>query len=227
MVFLEIWPGSRLVLERVSGGEPVLHGFPDPFVLYFLLCLTVLAIIIYERIAEALIVSVKTLVGGGNLKNIQSIKHKNDSVTLSFLLIVPFYAFVFLHTGQASLSYWWILCTLAAYFLYREIMFKVLSWAVGKRETFADAAKAGRSAFFLMAVFSLPSLLVEYFIDTGASETMALYVLVVAIVLLFIYFVRIFKIFIHSELSCFFRILYLCALEILPMLVVVKAVFFD
>lgn len=225
MGVLEIWPGSRLVLDRLSGGEPILHSSADPTVLYFLLMLMVLAIIIYGRIAEALVISIKLLVGGVNLKNIQSSKHKNDSVTIGFLISVPFWAFVFFNTEMSAFSYWAVFGSLAAYFFYKAVLFRILSWAVNKKETFLDVEKASNAASFLLMVFSLPALIPQLLMDNVSSNIPALYVIVVAIVLLFIYFVRINKIFISSGLSGFFRILYLCALEILPIMVLVKAVF--
>jgi len=224
MKILEIWPGSRLVLESVAGGESVMYASADPYVLYFLLALAFLAIISHKRIAEAIVNSVKLLMGGVNLKDVQNSKHSNDSVLVGFLLMIPFYAFVFCNTGISSLSYWWVLVAFVAYFIYKYLLFKILGWATLKKEAFGDVRKVSNGASFLIMLFSLPALIPQLFTENFPVMTLALYVLVVAILLLFIYFARIIRIFISSGMSVFFRFLYLCALEILPILLVVKAV---
>lgn len=224
MALLEIWPGSRLVLENLIGGDLVLKFPSNQYVLYLLLALSLLSLMLYGRIAEALSSSFKILQGGVNLKDVLNSKQKNDSVRIGFLLAIPFYAFVFFKTKVSPLDYWWILGIIAVYYGYKYLLFKILGWATNKKETFVEVEKHNNGAFFLLMVFSLPALLPLLFSANVPSNTLAIYMLAVAVFLLFIYFYQINKIFIASNFSAFFRFLYLCALEILPILVVVKVV---
>lgn len=224
MSLLEIWPGSRLVLENLSGGEPVLGATANPYILYFLLAVALLALVLYGRIADALAGSFKLMAGGVNLNEVINSKYRNDSVRIGYILMVPFYAFVFYHTRVSELNYWWILVALVSFFVFKFLLLRVLGWATNNKETFISVEKHNNAAFFMIMVLSFPALVPVIFTSEFPVTTMALYMLAVAILLLFIYFIRINKIFISSGLSVFFSFLYLCALEILPILVVVKVV---
>ena len=195
MSLLEIWQGSRLVLENAAGGELLVKSPQDPVIMYFLLALLLVAMIMF-----------------GLLRGSDS----RRQVWTAFILLMPFYAFALYRAGVCSAGYWWAVVATVSFFAYKYLMFRVLGWVTKNREAFGEVESQSNAISVLAMILSMPAA-----VFPGLTIW---YMAAVAVLTAVIYFFRVNKIFISCGFSVFFRFLYLCALEILPILVVVKAV---
>ncbi len=129
---------------------------------------------------------------------------------------LPFYI-----TGRkipVGVTFGFTMISFIGYFLARQIFMVVLDW-VNRSSTFKHISRIYYTHLTAAAVFSMIGL-VLYMLFPHMGRGLLAYYLYPLLTLIFgLYFIRCNKIIISNGFSHFFWILYLCSLEILPLVV--------
>ena len=143
------------------------------------------------------------------------------STHIAFWLLVPFYVLFFTGCGVSSLGYWWTLCVLVAFFVFRHLALLAIGWIMNCREAAQSAIGLGRTLWVYVIALSLAAPLAAYLFPGLPLGALRIYAAAVTAVGFLFYAVKINEIFRASGFSFFSTFLYLCALEILPICIAV------
>jgi len=160
------------------------------------------------------------------MKELLRDNYRKRNVTLVLLIMVPYYVLLLTSTGISNYNYWQTFGILIVFFVFRIILTKIVVWLTGKTEVVNNVYKLSQVVFLLIVVFSLFLFLFKEFIPSFPQNLSVIYLSLVSVLLLMIFFVNERDIFLNSGFSHFFWFLYLCALEILPICVVVNTIAF-
>ncbi|MFA6335297.1 MAG: DUF4271 domain-containing protein [Bacteroidales bacterium] len=109
-----------------------------------------------------------------------------------------------------------------AYWLLRKTLYNILSWVTKDKITFKLVEKIGYNHLIISVIFSFPSILIN-FIWPGISDYIIINILVISLLFVYVfYIIRGYQIIIAHRYSHFFYILYLCAVELLPVALIVN-----
>lgn len=193
---------------------------PDPYVLAFLLVLSIIFLLGYARMTVAVRGSAACVRGLHGTLEMLGNKYVFDSVRLAFVLLLPFYALSLVATGLSARSYFFTLLVLAAFFLFRKMICSLVGWLTARRAAFRQLEWTG-CAFFLMAmVLSLPAALLVWLVPATPHGLLWAWIGLEFCAAVGFYARRGFSLIFPTGFSVFFWVLYLCILEILPISVV-------
>lgn len=179
-----------------------------------------LLILTYRSVASAV---------GGSLSQILSTVKKNElatdrffrsSSTYVFLLAIPIYALT-LHTTCSDLGIGTISAILAGYFIFRTCAY-ALAGIVGDGKAASDGFYAARSLFILLAIVSLPAAVLPFLFPVNGKGAACFWLAAVAIAAGILIAISGWKTIRSLKFSFVFSFLYLCGLEILPIIAAVK-----
>lgn len=226
----KLWPESYNVLETITSGTgDVVLSFTDTVTNFGIVGLIIgFFLFAFGRIADGLEIVIFSLFNYKELIKIegQTNLFMSRNILLMFSLLVL--AFMFSNSGllyymnghklPVGVTFVLTLAIFAAYFLVRQIAFSILGW-VNRRPLFKEISRIYYTHLTAAAVFSIVGLAL-YMIFPHTGKALLSYYLYPLLSLIFvIYFMRCYKIIISNGFSNFFWILYLCTLEILPLVV--------
>ena len=217
----EIWPGSRLSLGGGAVEGTLGTGVPDPFVLAFLLLSVLAFILLYGRLIAAISGSATFLQSNYAAAETLENKYLCNSITIMYLMVLPFYAATlrFAHLGK---SYWWAFLCLCGLVLLRKAALALLSWLNGSPAAFRSVERLGNGMFLLVVLASILLVPVLAMTPFDYIKGFRIYLLVIVLIGFSVYAARSFSLISSTGFSSFFWVLYLCTLEILPVCVVVN-----
>ena len=195
---------------------------PDPYILAFLLAVGVALLLCYNRLLSALHGSAACFHGDHSTQEMLGNNYVCDSVRISFLLLLPFYALTLSITGCSRLGYFWTLVALLALFLLRKAVYWMMGWLSSRQGAFRALEKTGLALFVLGMLVSTLAALAVWLVPSIPSIALWVWVLAVVAVCAFFYIRRGSSIILSTGFSVFFWVLYLCSLEFLPICVVVN-----
>ncbi|MBP3344011.1 MAG: DUF4271 domain-containing protein [Bacteroidales bacterium] len=225
-----IWPESYIALGgAASGVGGSVLSFADTVAnMVVVVAIIAFFLLAFVRIAGGLQCA---LMGLFNYKNLLKIEveanlYNNRNTSLLFLTVV--FAFLFANINfeynlvgdnlPVRMTFIYTLLLFASYFLFRYVVCFLLNWVNG-RTFFKYLARVYYTHAILgMLLITVGFVLYMIFPEIGADILKYYSVTALAAVLL-IYFVRGNQIIISNGFSQFFWILYLCTLEILPLVV--------
>ena len=219
----DLWKGSSLALAEAGDLAPVTLFGHNNAVIILMLAVAALTIVFFRQIAMSVAGSFVALFSENRRDDIFNDVSYGQLSTMTMLLLVPMYAFVLFYSSLGSRTYWIILATLAALFLYRRAMFALLGW-INATEGVREIRNFSDSIFIIMMSLSLPIFIISYLFGNIGSTIPAVYLAVVASVCLIPYLVIACRKILSIKFSRFFCFLYLCVLEILPIAVAVKII---
>ena len=226
----KLWPESYNVLETITSGTgDVVLSFTDTVTNFGIVGLVIgFFLFAFGRIADGLEVVIVSLFNYKELTKIegQTNLFMSRNILLMFSLLVL--AFMFANSGllyymnghkfPVGVTFALTLAIFFVYFMARQISFSILNW-VNKRSFFKYISRVYYTHLTVAAVFSIVGLAL-YMIFPHMGRPLLIYYLYPLLALIsVIYFVRCYKIIISNGFSNFFWILYLCTLEILPLVV--------
>ena len=214
----EIWPGSRLSLSEAEF-TGVLTTAPDTAVLAVMIVATIAVILFFGRFVSALGASFSIYRSSHGTTEILGNKYLCDSIRLTLVILVPFYALALWRAG-VSPDYWIALLAAAGLLLFRKGIYALIAWLGSVYGQIKDVEKLSYgTAIATIALSLLPFLLVKFFPDIP-SKAIQIYLMVVLISNSIVYSRRSAEIISSTGFSIFFWVLYLCTLELLPICVV-------
>ncbi len=143
-----------------------------------------------------------------------------QSVDVSYVLFIPAYALVLYLSGVSPHSYWYILGVLAGWVVVREVILFFARRRSGS-PTLADTGRFFRSIFVLCTLFSLPVALLPWLAPTWVPGVSSVVVAVIVGISLLTYIYKSYKAFLSPKFSHISSFLYLCGLDLFPIVVVV------
>ncbi len=199
-----------------------MRELPDPYVLAFLLAAGVSLLLLYNRLLAAVRGGWSCIHGLNGTLEMLGNQYICDSVRISCLLLVPFYALALVVTGLSTVGYAWTLAALVALWLFRKLVYGLMGWLGGRMSAFRSIERMGYAVGVLVMLASVPAILLGWLVP-GTPRWLLLLLLVLPVAAgAFLYVRRGFSIIFSTEFSVFFWVLYLCALEFLPICVVVN-----
>lgn len=149
-----------------------------------------------------------------------------SSMIITYVLIIPFYAVFFSLSGISLLDFWKVLVIVSGYFIFRYVVQSGIKIINGSSDTLDKVEKLGFASFIIIGALYLVILIFMRFFPCMPEIVCRGYCIVVFVPVMSCYLLRERKFFLGSRFSHFFWFLYLCAFEILPICVVVKALVF-
>lgn len=146
-----------------------------------------------------------------------------SSMIITYVLIIPFYAVFFSLSGISLLDFWKVLVIVSGYFIFRYVVQSGIKIINGSSDTLDKVEKLGFASFIIIGALYLVILIFMRFFPGMPEIVCRGYCIVVFVLVMSCYLLRERKFFLGSRFSHFFWFLYLCAFEILPICVVVKA----
>lgn len=216
----EIWPGSRLSLDGGMVTEAVGNS-PDPFVLVFLLAVSVSVVLLYQRLVTAVAGGLSFVRGSYATQETLGNMYVCNSVELVFFLMVPLYAVALRIAGLGG-GYLWVFGALCAYLLFRRAALAVFGWLSDRKAVVRALDRVGSGIFVLVALLSFVPVPVLVLFPSVILEPYRIYLAIIALIGYILYAVRSLTLISSTGFSSFFWVLYLCTLEILPVCVVVN-----
>ena len=144
-----------------------------------------------------------------------------QSVDVTYILFVPAYSLVVLLSGISPHGFWRIFGVLVGWAVIREVILFLLRRRSGD-PTAADTGRFFRSVFVLNTLFSLPVTLLPWIAPGWVPGVSSVVVAVLAGISLLTYLYKSYKAFLSPKFSHISSFLYLCGLDLLPIVVVVK-----
>lgn len=143
-----------------------------------------------------------------------------QSVDVAYILFIPTYSLVLFLSGVSPHSFWRILGVLVGWAVLREVILFFLRRRSGDPTT-ADTGRFFRSIFVLCTLFSLPVTLLPWLAPSWVPGVSSVVVAAVAGISLLTYIYKSYKAFLSPKFSHISSFLYLCGLDLLPIVVVV------
>ena len=144
-----------------------------------------------------------------------------QSVDVTYGLFIPTYSLVLLLSGASPHGFWYILGVLTGWAVLREVILFFLRRRSNTPVT-ADTGRFFRSVFVLCTLFSLPVTLLPWMAPGWVPGVSSVMVAVLAGISLLTYLFKSYKAFLSPKFSHISSFLYLCGLDLLPIVVVVK-----
>lgn len=232
----KLWPESVVVLdESASGAGELLLSFSDTLInLGVVITIITFFLISFARIADGIATVVTSVFSYKDLMKMeeQTNLYTNRNILLIFSLLV--FAFMFSNSGivsdymgeefSAGAAFIITVLLFLFYFLFRNLSFFVLNW-VNRCKLFKYLSRVYYTHIALGLVLSAAGLLVYMLFPGIGRSFLACYFAVSLSAVIVMYFVRGNQIIISNGFSHFFWILYLCTLEILPLVVIGHVMF--
>ena len=199
-----------------------MRELPDPFVLAVLLLDAVLLLLFFERLLAALQASVacyKSLFGTREFLNNN---YLCASVRQTFALLIPFYAITLVVTDVSQVGFGWTLALLVLLALFRLLGCRMLGWLTARKSAFLSLERVNEAICVLAMAASLPVFLLGWLAPSVPHTVLWILLSAIALLAALVYVWRGSKIILSTQFSIFYWVLYLCALEFLPICVVVN-----
>ena len=104
--------------------------------------------------------------------------------------------------------------------LVKKLIYKLLSWINRDKGTFNLLEKVGYNHVIIAAIFTFPAVLIKTFSYAITEKEVVLIMTVSVLPVMLMYLFRSYQIIIGHRFSVFFYILYLCGVEILPLVLI-------
>lgn len=199
-----------------------MRTLPDPYVLAFLLAAGLALLLLYNRLLAAVRGSLACFRGQNGTQEMLGNQYVCDSVRVSLLVLVPFYALALVAGGLSTVGYFQTLAALLLLWLFRKLFCLLLGWLSARPSLFRVVERTGYAVWVLAMLVSLLAALLGWLVPQTPRPVLLALLAVPAAAGFAVYVRRGLSFFLQAEFSPFFWVLYLCALEILPICVVVN-----
>lgn len=195
---------------------------PDPFVLAVLLVDAVLLLLAFDRLLAALRAGIACFKSFYSTEEMLGNKYLCNSVRQTYFLLLPVFTETLLLADVSLQNYFVTLGLLLALVFFRMLACRLMGWLGGDPGVFSAIERVGEALFVLMMVFSTSVLLVGWILPETPRWILWVALSVLAAVIAGVYVWRGTALIMQNQFSLFFWVLYLCALEFLPISVVVN-----
>jgi hypothetical protein len=197
-----------------------MRALPEPYVLVILLLDAVLLLFLFERLLSALRAGMECCRSFYSTREFLGNNYLCASARQIFVLLLPFYAITLVVTDVSRIGFGWTLLALVALALFRILAGRLTGWLSGQNGTFRSLERINEALCVLAIFASLPVFVlgwlapeIPHWLLWGALSLIALGAAVV-------YVLRGTQIILSAQFPIYYWVLYLCALEFLPICVV-------
>lgn len=195
---------------------------PEPYMLAVLLLDAVLLLLLYERLLAALRAAADCYRNPYSTREFLGNNYLCLSVRQVFVLLLPFYAGTLVTTGVSRVGFGWTLTLLVALALFRLLACRTLGWLTSRNGTFRSLERVNEAVCVLAIFTSLPCFILGW-LAPGVPHWLLWGALsLIAATAAAVYVWRGTQIIFSGQFSICYWVLYLCALEFLPICVVVN-----
>lgn len=215
----DLWSGSVPALSQIPGKAvtAVDNGIPVIIALLALLAL----ILLHRHVLQAISGSMLIMTSGVRRKSVFSDLGYRSSALMAAVTLIPLYAYVLARCGASHLSFFATLGLTVAYLAYHPVAI-YLSGSLHRISGTRDIIFLHRAASIMMMILSLPALLLAWIFPSAIPTLPGIWLALAAGVCLIPYWVTAGKMKESLGFSKVFIFLYLCALECLPLAVILK-----
>lgn len=199
-----------------------MRTLPDPYVLAVLLLDTVLLLLLFERLRAALQAGADCCRNPYSIREFLGNNYLCTSVRQVFVLLLPFYAITLVVTGVSRLGFGWTLFWLVALALFRLLSGRTIGWLSSKNGTFRSLERVNEALCVLAMFASLPVFLLGWLAPEIPHWVLWVALSLIAGAAAVMYVWRGTQIILSAQFSIYYWVLYLCALDFLPICVVVN-----
>ena len=199
-----------------------MRELPDPFVLAVLLLDAVLLLLFFERLLAALRASAECYRSTYGTREVLGNKYLCLSIRQTFLLQIPFYAITLVATDVSRVGFGWTMVLLASLALFRLAGCRMLGWLTSRQAAFRAVERVNEAVCVLAMAASFPVFLLGWLAPAVPHWLLWILLAVIALIAALVYVWRGGKIILATQFSIYYWVLYLCALDFLPICVVVN-----
>ena len=199
-----------------------MRELPDPFVLAVLLLDAVLLLLFFERLLAALQASVACYKSTYGTREFLGNNYLCASVRQTCVLLIPFYAITLVVTDVSHVGFGRTMALLVLLALFRLFSCRMLGWLTARKSAFQSLERVNEAVCVLAMSVSLPVFLLGWLAPSVPHTVLWILLSVIALSAAVVYVWRGSKIILATQFSIFYWVLYLCALEFLPICVVVN-----
>lgn len=214
----DCWPGSRLSLAAEPYATPIQHTESDITLTIIVASLLLLFIIFNRRVIHGTFCSFSVLTDKRKIREVFNEHYNNVSIRVTFLICLPLLSFIICRSGVAEYGFLLTLAAFVAYFLFKQLAFLIIAWLWGQKEAIQTIYRLHFAAATMVALTSLPVPVILRFLPDIGDIPVLICLGVIFLVWYILYLVKAVGIFISSGFSHFLCFLYLCGLELLPVI---------
>lgn len=230
-----LWKESSISVNEVLGGTRDALLSPLDIVSEVVIVLLILTLFIfyYGRIFEGIIISFRAVINERRVIAIENsaLLYNAKNTMLAFVILTLSFVvaayhrelFNFLPYSSIGLSYLFILGAVYLYLTYRYIVSQLFNF-ITKNSIFILLNKYFLTYFAVILLLLPIWFVLDRFIEENADSLVYTSLIVIALFVYFLHVIRSYKLIIKGEFSYLFYILYLCTLEILPMVLLLSLI---
>lgn len=217
------WTGSYLPLDMKPWEHLDAQTPPDMVMVYLLVAIGLLALVFYDRIINGFFGAVLIYKNEVRMKEVMRDAYCCANIRILFYFLIPFLPLVLTGADIGGRGYWGTLLVVVILFVFRLVVIRLISMLSANREEMKVLTILNRAIFAIIIALFLIILVLVQNVPFVTVEVAKVLLGIVAGVGLIFFFHREKVIFLRSGFSHFLWILYLCALEILPICVAITA----
>lgn len=199
-----------------------MRELPNPFTLAVLLLDAVLLLLFFERMLAALQASVACFRSSYGTREFLGNNYLCASVRQTLVLLIPFYAITLVVTDVSHAGFGWTMALLVLLAFFRLFCCRMVGWLTARKAAFQSLERVNEAVCVLAISASLPVSLLGWLVPSVPHTVLWILLSAIALFSAIVYVLRGTKIILSTQFSIFYWVLYLCALEFLPICVVVN-----
>ena len=202
----DCWQGSRLSLVAEPHSMPIQPPESDILLSLVVASLLVLFIIFNRRVINAVFCSFSVLTNKRRIRKIFNENYNNVSIRVTFLICLPLLSFILYRTGVVAYGFLITLAALAAFFLFKQISFLIMSWLWGRKEVVHTVSRLNYATVIMVTLTSIPVAVMLHIIPDMGYMVVLITLGVIFIVWYLLYLSSPLKYLFLQDFSQFFRL---------------------
>ena len=141
------------------------------------------------------------------------------------ICVLSFYAYLILNTSSIHFSlkeFCYFLLVTGIFFGVKTLIFDLLGYVFLSHTSLKMAKDSYFDIISILGIVLFPLLILQIYIPNNYSKLVELISLIVSISAVILVIIKLFQIFFHKVVASFYILLYLCTLEILPLIVLYR-----
>jgi hypothetical protein len=199
-----------------------MRTLPDPYALAILLADAVLMLLLYERLLAALRGTVACVRSNYSAHEMLGNNYLCSSVAVMAVMIIPFFTMSLVVSGVSHVGFMWTLVALVGLLLFRKLVYGTMGWLTSRQSAFHSLEILSYAFAVGMMVASVPAYLVGWLAPSAPDWLCWGWMGLMSVGVAVLYVWRASSIILQTGFSYLYWVLYLCALEFLPICVVVN-----
>ena len=212
----ECWKASELIFNGQSAAPMLAPGTDPAFMSYMVLGCVMLFLVFIKSERIAFPLSFQAIYLRTTIDDIYGNQNLRNAFNITSIVCYPIIALMLYRSGIFSQGLARILIALPLFMLLRTFLQSYAVWLRGGADAMSAIRNSSQVYFVALTAATLPVFAIVYLFPSSVGGFAKYYVILVFAIVYSIYLLTSRKIIMQSDCSLFFRILYLCALELVP-----------